>query len=302
MAFKPKSAGKGNSGDFETRNYPTPRSGSRKARVSLIIDLGDQDREDFEDEKTGETKPQKPCQQVVVFADLVADVVDYGGEIGKQQYRMLLNKSFQGKVQGVNFTTTPPKDAKGNLVAGKPWALHPQNLLTKLAKATGTEEIIPEQGEHGLDISRLMNKPFMCTVNVTETEAKNGKKDADGNTIVYKNVNFGGAALIPEDDDGNPIAIAELTQPARCVTFENATVEDIKLIRGSIIKQIKLANDYPGSQMQKAIQEYEAQAAKGSSSSDEAEEAPAKEEAKKPAAKKQAKKPAQEEDDDAAPF
>jgi hypothetical protein len=45
MAFKPKNSGKEPSGDFEPRNLPTPKAGSRKARVSLIIDLGTQDRD-----------------------------------------------------------------------------------------------------------------------------------------------------------------------------------------------------------------------------------------------------------------
>lgn len=179
MAFKPKNTGGQRSdGDFEPRNLPTPRAGLRKARLSLIIDLGTQNREDFE-EDDGTKKPQKPCQQVVAFADLVNDVVDYGGKIGKQQYRMLLNKSFQGVPVGINFTTVPPKDGDGNIVKGKPWSLHPANLLTKIAKAVDKEEVIYDvRGKaESLDISLLLDQPFMANVEVKKTPHKEGKKD-----------------------------------------------------------------------------------------------------------------------------
>lgn len=295
MAFKPQSSQRAaGAGTFdETRNYPTPRAGSRKARVSLIIDLGEQNREDFEDPNTKELKPQKPCQQVAVFADLVADVVDYGGQLGEQQYRLLLNKSFQGKVQGINFTTTPPKDAKGNTIQGKPWGLHPANLLTKLAKAVGMPEIAVDDRNNpsSLDISLLLNQPFMAQVEVKETEDKNGKKDKDGNVIVYKNVNFKGAAEVPLDDDDNPIPVAKLRQAPRCVTFENATVEDIQFIRSNLIAMIKQANNYAGSAMQKAIEAFEAKkAAEAPAGNDEQEEQEEEEqEAPKPAKKTAAK-------------
>ena len=69
------------------------------ARISLIVDIGTQERPDFEEkDKQGnviEVKPQKPAQQVVVFADLVDQVVDYGGDIGEKQYRLMLNKELQ---------------------------------------------------------------------------------------------------------------------------------------------------------------------------------------------------------------
>lgn len=298
MAFKPKNSGKtGGNKDFEDRNFPVPKSGPRKARVSLIVELGEQNREDFEDPKTGEVKPQKPSQQVAVFADLVNDVVDYGGKIGEAQYRLLLNKSFQGKVEGVNFGTVPPRDADGNIIDGKPYTMHPANLLTKLAKATGLAEITIENRDNpkSLDISLLLDQPFMAQVEVKETPDKNGKKDKDGNLIVYKNVNFKGASPVPmvEDDDTGeekPMKVAKLAQPARCITFENATVEDIQFIRGNLINMIKQANDYAGSAMQKAIEAYEAKkAAEGGGDAEEeeteAEAKPAKKETKKAPAK-----------------
>lgn len=288
MAFKPANASRPQNGEFEnTANYPTPRAGSRKARVSLIVDMGTQEREPFE-EPDGTIKEQKPCQQVAVFADLVADTVDYGGPIGKQHYRLLLNKSFQGKVQGINFVATPPKDAKGNLIKDKPWGFHPTNLLTKLAKAVGREDVI-----ESMDVEQLLGLPFMAQVEVKETPAKDGKLDKDGNPIIYKNVNFKGAAQVPtqEDDDGNdlgPIPVAELNTEAKCITFDNATKDDIKFIRAGLIKQIKLALNYAGSNMQKAIEAFEAEAGQGKQD-DAGEEKPAAASKPSPAKKVAAK-------------
>jgi len=304
MAFKPANASRPQGGDYEnTANFPTPRAGSRKARLSLIVDMGTQEREPFE-EADGTMKEQKPCQQVAVFADLVADTVDYGGDIGKQHYRLLLNKSFQGKVQGVNFVATPPKDAKGNLIQGKPWGFHPANLLTKIAKAVGREDVI-----ESMDVEQLLDLPFMASVEVKQTEAKDGKKDKDGNVIVYKNVNFKGAAQVPEDDDGNPIEVAPLNCEAKCITFDNATKEDIRFIRAGLRKQIKLALNYAGSQMQKAIEAFEAE--NGGDKDGDKQEQPAKaaaqsKEAAKAAAKGKAKPqqetPADDMDDSDVPF
>lgn len=313
MSFKPSAANNSNASGVreDTSKFPTPRAGSRKARVSLIIDLGTQNREDFEDPITKEMKTQGPKQQVVVFADLVADVVDYGTTIGKAQYRLLLNKSFMGEVQGINFGTVPPKDAKGNTMEGKPWCMHPQNLLTKLAKAVGKTEIINEGSDSSLDISLLLGQPFMAQVEVKETEGK--KKDADGNAVLYKNVSFRGASEIGEDDDGEKLAIADLTVKPLCITFDSAKKGDIKFIRANLIAKIKLANNYKDSAMKVAIEAYEADsggsnAAPAGGEDDGEDEAPAKPAAKAAVPKKPAapKKPVpatgSDEDDSDVPF
>ncbi len=318
MAFKPKSTG-GGGGDYEYVNVE-PKAGNRYARISLIVDMGTQEREDFVDEKTGVSKPQNACQQVAVFADLVNDVVDYGGKIGKAQYRMLLNKSFKGEVTGTNFTTVPPKDGNGQMVKGKPWTLHPANLLTKLAKAVGKPEIIVDDNKpSSLDIELLLNEPLLIDVEVKKTPAKD-KKDKDGNTVMYTNVNFKNASPIPpttnEEGDEVPAVVKKLTQPARCITFDNAKAEDIQFIRAGLLKQIKLAVNYAGSQMQAAVEAYEA--SKAESGDDQSDDqggddtpAPAPAPAPKPpaakktaaAAKKAAEaKPPAEDDDSDVPF
>lgn len=274
MAFKPaNSNNKNTTTNYSNtpRNFPVPKSGSRKARISLIVDLGTQEREDIyeldgkavpEGTEGAVCKPQKPCQQVAVFADLVADKVDYGGDIGEQHYRLLLNNTFAGKLKGINFTATPPKDNNGNTIAGKKWGFHPANILTKLAKAVGKPEVV-----ESMDIEELLGQAFMATVEVKTKDS--GKKDDEGNPIIYKNVNFKGATEVPLDDDDKPLFVAELAQKARCVTFDNATKDDIKFLRGNIIKQIKLASNYSGSKMEKAILEYEAERNGGTEQVDE---------------------------------
>ena len=312
--FKPSASNNSNaSGPREdTSKHPTPRAGSRKARISLIVDLGEQNRDDFEDPITKVMKVQKPAQQVAVFADLIADVVDYGGDIGKAQYRLLLNKQFMGEIQGVNFNKSPPKDRDGNTMEGKPWGLHPQNLLSKLANATGHPEVIPETEPHGMDISRLLGEAFMCQVEVKETIGK--KDDANGNKVVYKNVSFRGASEVMEDDDGEKIEIAKLSQKAICITFDNAKAQNIKFIRASLIKKIKLANNYAKSQMKVAIEAHEAENgggkaadAAGGDNGDDGDEAPAKAVAKpampkKPISPRKPMPSVGEDDMDDAPF
>lgn len=259
MAFRPKNSTASKSSKTQQDNpgglFPVPKAGNRKARVSLIVDLGVQNRPDFEEkQKDGSIilKPQKPCQQVAVFADLTHDVVDYGGIIGKQPYRLLLNKTFAGDITGINFMFVPPKDNNGKIIEGKPYTLHPASLLTKLAKATRNVDVI-ESGE----IEQLLNCPFMAQVEVNEKDS--GKEDSDGKPIIYRNVNYKGCSEVPEDDDGEVMPVNDLHMPAKCITFDNAKVEDIKFIRKKLIETIKLANDYAGSQIEKAIVEFEKQ-------------------------------------------
>lgn len=302
MALKPANSGNGGEREYEVRNYPVPKAGLRRARVSMIVDMGIQKREDFEDTKTGETKPQKPCHQLAVFADLVNDEVDYGGSIGTQQYRLLLNKAYKGVIQGINFVTGPAKDADGNVMRDKPWGLHPQNVLTKLCKAIGKPELAFEKKGQGLDIEPILGEAFMADVEVKITDHKDGKKDKDGNVIQYKNVNFKGSAQVPSDDDDNPITIKALKATPRCITFDGATKEDIQFIRGNLLKQIKLAENYAGSQMQKAVEAWEADQSKDDDDDqkEEQKEAPKKPDPKKGKDKKE-KAPVEDMDDD-VPF
>lgn len=230
--------------------YPVPEGGSQAARISLIVDIGTQEREDFEDPLTKEVKPQKPVQQVVIFADLVDQVVDYGGDIGEKQYRLMLNKNFKGDIAGVNFTAVPPRDADGNLIEGKVWTFHPANLLTKLAKATGNDHILGTDPADNMDISTLLGAGFYADVEVKSVDS--GKKKEDGTPIIYNNVNFKGAAKLPMVK-GKQLEIEELQVKPVILNHNNVTEETLVFIRGKVVEMMKLAKEYEGSKLQKLL-------------------------------------------------
>jgi hypothetical protein len=297
MAFTPaKKNNAGSGGSFEdTSKFPVPRAGLRPARVSLIVDLGEQERPDFE-EKDGTLKPQKPCQQVAVFLDLVKDLVQYPGMSEKQHYRIPINNVFMGEFEGINFQGSTPRDPKTNEVLKHPdgrWfdeELHPANRITKLVKAANRPDIVKS-----MDLEQVLDLPLMANIEVKITEAKGDKKDADGNPLTYKNVNYKGGAPVPnqEDDEGNdlgPMEVPELRHPAMLISFDNAEKDDIQWIRKDLRKKIKLALNYPGSNMQKAIEAFEA--AEGGSSGEDAPAKPAKAPASAPKPAPKAKAPA----------
>jgi hypothetical protein len=255
MAFAPKSNKK--AGTFVARDpnakFPVPKAGNRPARISLIVDIGNQNRKDFE-EKDGTLKPQKPADQIAIFLDLTSDVVDYGSDIGMQPYRLMLNKSFAGDIDGINFGVGPIRDADGAIIPGRPDNYHPMSVITKLAKATGTTSIV--EGKN-LDLEQLLNKPLMATVEVKRTEDKNGKLDDKGSIRVYENVNFRGTSEVPEMPDGSPYPVPDCKLMPRVISFDGAQASDIKYIRRDLLAKIKIANNYEGSQMQRAIVEFE---------------------------------------------
>lgn len=230
--------------------YPVPEGGSQAARISLIVDIGVQEREDFLDEKTGETRPQKPVQQVVIFADLVDQIVDYGGDIGEKQYRLMLNKNFKGDIAGVNFTSVPPRDADGNIMDGKIWTFHPANLLTKLAKATGNDHILGVDEASNMDIGALLGAGFYADVEVKSNDS--GKKKEDGTPIIYNNVNFKGSAKLPMVK-GKQLEIDELQVTPMILNHENVTAETLVYIRGKVLEMMKKAKEYEGSNLQKLL-------------------------------------------------
>lgn len=234
--------------------YPVPEGGSQAARISLIVDIGTQERPDFEEkDKAGnviEVKPQKPSQQLIIFADLVDQVVDYGGDIGEKQYRLMLNKNFKGDIAGVNFGAVPPRDADGNLIEGKIWTFHPANLLTKLAKATGNEHILGVDEATNMDIGALLGAGFYADVEVKSVDS--GKKKEDGTPIIYNNVNFKGAAKLPMVK-GKQLEIDALQVEPMILNHDNVTEETLVFIRGKVVEMMKLAKEYDGSNLQKLL-------------------------------------------------
>lgn len=245
MAFKPANNKPAGAGSFNPENYKqvVPEAGNQSARVSLIVDLGIQNQEPAK-QPDGSFKDRKPCQQVAVFVDLVDQIVDYGGDIGETQYRLMVNQTWSGKIKGINFTASRPTDAEGNTVPGKIWTFHTNNLLSKIAKAAGVDNILGVNEEDNMDIEQLLNKPFMADVEVRQTESQ--KVDDKGNPIVYTNVNFKAASKLPIVKK-QVIDVDELRSPALLITFDNVTPETAKLVRNNIKKMIQQATNYAGS-------------------------------------------------------
>jgi hypothetical protein len=244
--------------------YPVPEGGSQAARISLIVDIGTQERPDFEEkDKQGnviEVKPQKPAQQVVVFADLVDQVVDYGGDIGEKQYRLMLNKNFKGDIEGINFTAVPYRDGEGKMIeTNKPWTFHPANMLTKLAKATGNEHILGTDEATNMDIGFLLGAGFYADVEVKTNDS--GKKKDDGTPIIYTNVNFKGASKLPMVK-GKQLEIDELQAEPLILNHDNVTEETLVLIRGKVLEMMKQAKEYEGSNLQKLLSKGKVEAPK----------------------------------------
>lgn len=253
MAFKPKTQPK----VFTQREFvklPTPEAGNQPARVSLIVDLGDQPQY-FEVEGTKEMKlsEKRPyAQEVAVFADLVDQVVDYGGDIGQKQYRMMLNDQWFGEIKGFKFSHVTPRDAEGNIIQGKIPTFHPKNMLYRLAVATGCDHILGKDQDNNMNIEELLGKAFMLEVEVTTRTDKNGKKDDKGELITYTNVKGKQPSRLPMIK-GKPMEAEELTSAPMLVSFDTATEEQVKMLRRDIIRKIQKANNYAGSQIEAVI-------------------------------------------------
>ena len=229
--------------------YPVPEGGNQAARVSLIVNIGTQPRF-FENKETGEITEKKPAQQVLVFADLVDQVVDYGGDIGEKQYRLMLNNVYKGDIKGVDFIGMPPRDTDGNIISGRLWTFHPTSLLTKLAKATGCDNILGVTQEDNMDIYQLLGKAFYADVQVNRTDS--GKKNEKGEPIIYNNVNFKGASKLPMVK-GKPLEVEDLQATPLIIDHNNVTEESIVFLRDKVLHLMKSAPEYQGSKLQRIL-------------------------------------------------
>lgn len=180
----------------------------------------------------------KDGQEVAIFADLVDNIVDYGDEIGKKPYRIVLNKSWMGELKGFSLKAVPPQ--KGSKV----WTFAGNSMLTKLAKATKNDVIID-----GSDAKKLNNIGLMLGSKIMADVVKNVSGE---NTYV----NIAGVSSIPKALEAT--VDTSLVEPIG-ISFTNATLELLEkaCLRGNIFKKIKSANNYKGSNIQKAIEEYE---------------------------------------------
>lgn len=290
MAFKPAGTVNTNNTDADYVKVDwnainkQVKGGSRPARISLIVDLGTQKRDNFVEEyneslskhvkalaeqgaelveengKTMISIPQSDQPQIAVFADLTHDLVDFGGELGKQPFRLSLNGSDFGNLRGIGFSGCYSFDKNGQILKDKGFTFHSMSPLTKLAKATKQEQIISGSGKDNMDVEQLLGQAFMATVVKTEKDDK-----------CY--LNYKGCSEVPNvpsdpsDPDSEEVQmnIKPLVSPATIITFDNVTPELRKWIRGDVAKKIKEAVNYQGSKMQEVLEG-------GNSSSDDAGE------------------------------
>ena len=184
--------------------------------------------------------PRKDAQEIAYFADLVDTRVAYIKGEDPKQYRVALNrKDFKsGELNGHALSVVKPmKD-------GAPWTYSALSMHMKLAEACGkTEELLEEN-----DVSVLLGAPLGIAITKREKDGKEYINEAKGKNL---------QALRKKDLERG---ITELDVEPQAISFEDVTVEQLEIaqLNKLVINKIKKATDYEGSQMQKALEEWEA--------------------------------------------
>lgn len=245
--------------------------------VSGIIDLGLQAQEDARMEFNGgeeaereelaknpqqyfETLPNdkgvptrykrwavKPCQHVALTIDFPSIKLNqsqfFGDDDGQEHpLRMILNGEFYmkdvGKVVGKPYNVKEVKQADGS------WAFKNNTQIHKLAAAT---DVLNENGFFKpKDLGKLLGKAALFEVQVFL------KKGADGKEYLNEKIKLSGQVpevMIP--------MIPELpSEYIYGVNFKGAQDQKvIKQLRQSVINTMKLAQNFDGSEIQKALGE-----------------------------------------------
>lgn len=208
----------------------------------------------------------KDAQEVAYIADCVDHYVEYVEGEEEKQYRVYFNNRdfMTGKLSGFALTVVPPKKKGGD------WTYSPVSMHSKLAKATHTDLVKADN-----DISEMLNKPFGIQV----TKNDKGYPKFTPSPIQKKYLKD----------------IAELDCKPECITFEDATLEQLQELKPNrlLVDKIKSALDYEGSEMEKALEAYES--LKKKKDEDEEEESPPKK--RKPKTTKVVKEEVEEESD-----
>lgn len=194
---------------------------------------------------------EREYQELAIFADLTENPVDYGETIGVKPFRVLLNRRWMQEINGFQLKKSPPAKK------GDPWTVKGNTKLAELATATGHKDLLEVDLEDA-DWSEMLGEAFNLAI---EKSGDEGQYLNIGKCVSVKRKKNKATGKIEVEE------VEDLEHEAVLITFEDVTVEDLELahIRGDIIKKIKTATDYKGSQMQKAIEEFEArQKAKGS--------------------------------------
>lgn len=195
---------------------------------------------------------EREYQELAIFADLTENPVDYGEEIGVKPFRVMLNRRWMQEINGFQLKKSPPAKK------GDPWTVKGNTKLAELATATGHKDLLEVDLEDA-DWSEILGEAFNLAI---EKSGDEGQYLNIGKCVSVKRKKNKTTGKIEVEE------VEDLEHEAILITFDDVTVEELEQahIRGDIIKKIKSATDYKGSQMQKAIEEFEArQKAKGSS-------------------------------------
>jgi hypothetical protein len=269
MSFKPRNDRQANTENTERKEFVpiVPEDGLQAVQVGMLVDLGKHKKHPKfatqngkrEKDENGDDKILWPVegkdleQKVAVYIDLLTQQHDYEGEIGVRNIRLPLHQVNRGMSEGVNFTTVAPRDPDGNYIKGKPWSLAPASQWKKIADATKQDKIFEadyKNKDHN-NIGLLLGKPFMINVEVTKTEK-------DGKTYVNTKLK----SPVPTM---RGMAVPDALQAAVSINFDDTDLLEVKeelggiakidLLRMADIRKIVLADDYQGSEIQKAIRE-----------------------------------------------
>jgi hypothetical protein len=286
--FKPKSNYTGEKSD---KKYPVPElDGLQFARVSMIVDLGTQPREPFsevydannaehkealatrgaylETAQWGNNKgkeciyiPQTPKAGIAVFVDLVENLVDYGSDIGKKPFRLMLNKNFKGEITPIPFYPVKPVSDGGM------WTFAGSSLLSKLATACDKPEVIGKGTEdQNMDVSLLLGQPLNIDIEIVTNES-NGKS--------FTNVRYKGMTRIRKTDE-----VPELSDKPLLITFDCTDTNVVKMIRKDVRAKMMESPDFPTSKIAQTfaaaglIDSSAVQAAQQEQSNDKGDDAP----------------------------
>lgn len=277
MSFTPKSNKQETNETQERKPFVAiiPEDGLQPVQIGLLVNLGmhkkypkfakdnagKREQDENGNDKIIFPKPGKDTEQRVgVYVDLLTQTHDYEGDIGVKNIRLPLHQVNRGMTEGLNFTTVAPRDPDGNYIKGKPWTLAPASAWCKIAavvkddkgeKVSDTMLKADYKNPHHNNIQLLLGKPFMYNVEVKTTEK-------DGNT--YVNTKLKSPVPLMKGMKAEAAII-----PAVSVNFEDddlltprddlGGVAKFDLLRVSDLRKIVLAEDYPGSKMQAAVQE-----------------------------------------------
>lgn len=270
--------------DWDARaKYLVEKVGTQKKAKSLIgiisgiIDLGLQAQEDAKMEWKGdaaseeeelaknseqyfETLPNdkgdptrykrwkvKPCQQVAFTVDFPSVMVNQGqffGDESAQEHplRMLLNGEFF--IQGLGKTVGKPYNIKEVKQADGSWGFKNNTQIYKLASAV---DALDDKGNFKpFMIGKLLGKAALFEVQVFT------KKGADGKEYLNEKIKFSGQVpdvMVPMIPELAPEYIYG-------VNFKGEQKPEIlKQLRQSVINTMKQAQNFEGSDVQKALEQ-----------------------------------------------